>query len=510
MTAADGVMPAPPPPPEPDWHRLDARMMAVKPVTEAAGLLLPVILVMFVGGLSPWKLWGAAAVAAALVLSGLFRWLTTSYRISETHVQLHSGLLVRKERSVPRDRLRTVDVTSDLIHRVFGLSIVKVGTGRNDGAGSEDELTLDAVSAAEAERLRQVLLRRAPARETAPDEERPAGGNPPLAALDHRWLRYAPLTLSGLVAVGAMTGGAFQLLQQLDIDPRHFGPLEEAVRWAAETALPVVVGAVVLVLLALVIGGAFVIYVVQYWHFRLTREDDGTLRVRRGLLTTRSVSIEEQRLRGVSLSEPLLLRAGGGARCGAVGTGLGTGEGSELLLPPAPLSEAHRVAGEVLRCDPPPTTTSLRRHPAAARQRRLIRALVPSLVVAVVLAAGAWIGWLPHWPWLVAVVAVPFFAWLGLDRYRNLGHALTSRYVVSRGGSLLRTTVALQRTGVIGWRIRQSFFQRLAGLATIGAVTAAGEGVYEVLDVDLGDGLALADAAVPDLLAPFLETPEPG
>jgi putative membrane protein len=53
---------------------------------------------------------------------------------------------------------------------------------------------------------------------------------------------------------------------------------------------------------------------------------------------------------------------------------------------------------------------------------------------------------------------------------------------------------------VIGWTIRQSIFQRRAGLVTLEAVTAAGQGGYQVLDLAAGDAAALADATTPHLL----------
>jgi putative membrane protein len=201
-----------------------------------------------------------------------------------------------------------------------------------------------------------------------------------------------------------------------------------------------------------------------------------------------------------------------------VTTGLGRKGESNLLLPPAPVSEAHRVSAEVLRqtsgragnqttaggagnqTAESPTRTPLRPHPMAALRRRMARAVVPLLV----LAAGlAWFA--PSWAWQVVLALVPFSAAMGWDRYRSLGHALTDRYLLARSGSAIRETVALQRTGIIGWRISRSFFQRRAGLVTISATTAAGDGAYYVIDVAEADGLALADDAVPGLLRPFLE-----
>src|SRR5439155_26278935 len=96
-------------------------------------------------------------------------------------------------------------------------------------------------------------------------------------------------------------------------------------------------------------------YLLAFWNFRLTRHPSGTLHVRRGLITTRSTTIEERRLRGVEISEPLLLRSVRGARVLAIATGLRVGRGAErggsLLLPPAPHTEAVRVAALVLGSD---------------------------------------------------------------------------------------------------------------------------------------------------------------
>ncbi|MFC5053914.1 PH domain-containing protein [Saccharothrix xinjiangensis] len=474
-------------------------MIVVRPLNELVNLVPVFVGLLVLGRGETWRLATSAGVVVLIVLFGLLRWVTTRYRITTEQVELRTGLLVRKHLAVPRDRIRTVDLTAKLGHRLFGLSAIRVGTGQRDQPG-EDGLTLDAVSSAEAERLRVLLL--TIARSDAPAagggaEERPGEV---LSGWDTRWLRYAPLTLSGLVAAGALFGFVLNFTRELDLEV--LGPLTDAAHRVADQPLWLTVAVFTGVVLVVAVVGSVLVYVVQFWGYRLTREPDDTVRVRRGLLTTRSVSVAEQRLRGVELVEPLLLRAGRGAHAKTVTTGLGRKGESNLLLPAAPVAEAHRVSAAVLRLGSPPTLTPLRRHPAAALRRRLVRAVVPLLV----LAAGlAW--WAPSWTWQVALALTPFSAALGWDRYRSLGHALTDRHLVARGGSVIRETAVLQRTGVIGWRVSRSFFQRRAGLVTVTATTAAGDGAYSVVDVAEADGLALADAAVPDLLRPFLERP---
>ncbi|MFD9738106.1 PH domain-containing protein [Umezawaea sp. NPDC059074] len=483
-----------------EWHRLDLRMLIVRPLNELLGLIPVLVGLIVLGGGDKWRIAMSGGVIVLVVLFGLLSWFTTRYRITDEQVELHTGLLVRKRLAVPRDRIRTVDLTSKLGHRLFGLSAIRVGTGQHEKAGENGGVTLDAVSAREAERLRQLLLDRArlvpvsldPA---APPRERSAL----LAKFDPRWLRFAPLTVSGLVAVGGTFGVLMNYAQEFDLRRSAFSGLHDVVEWVTSAPLVLTIAVLLGVVLVLAVIASLLVYVVQFWGYRLTREDDGTLRVRRGLLTTRSVSVDEDRLRGVEVQEPLLLRLGRGARATAVATGLGTKGESSLLLPPAPIAEAHRVAHEVLHVAESPTTAPLRRHPLVALRRRIVRAVLPVLVLAGVLALFA-----PSWTWQAALALLPFAALMGWDRYRALGHALTERYLVARSGSALRETVALQRSGIIGWRVSQSFFQRRAGLATVSATTAAGDGVYHVIDVDAEAGLLLADEAVPDLLRPFL------
>jgi putative membrane protein len=258
----------------------------------------------------------------------------------------------------------------------------------------------------------------------------------------------------------------------------------------------------VLVLVVALVGSVL-IFVEAWWGFRLVREPGGTLRVRHGLLTTRSVSLEERRLRGIVVVESPLLRVGRGARTVAVATGLGgrRSHGRGILLPPAPTSEAHRVSGAVLAELPSPTCTALRRHPLVALHRRLVRAALPVLAI----AAALWLVPAPSWAAWLTLGLVPVTAMLAVDAYRNLGHALTNGYLVTRHGVGVRSTIALQRTGVIGWTVSQSLFQRRVGLVTVTATTAAGHGQYAVIDVTTAEGLAVAQQAVPGLLEPFLQ-----
>ncbi len=519
---------APPGPPGPEWRRLSPRMLAVHPVQETLRALPALVAVLAAGSQSghsgPWTLVGVAVTVGL----GVLRWATTSYQVSEDQVQVRRGFIRRRVVSIPRDRVRTVDLTAHPLHRLLGLSRITIGTGQSD---RKEGLRLDGLSAGEAVRLRAELLHRAaapavPAQSppgipfpvsAPPAAARPgrsvpapapaAPGETVLASLRPGWVRYGPFTLSGLVTLGIVFGFLYRMVSEAHFDPGRLGPLRAIGHQLLRVPLGVAVAEVVLAAIVLVALASTLGYVVAFWAFRLSRQDSATLHVTRGLLTTRATTLEERRLRGVELSEPLLLRAVRGARCIAIATGLRVGRGAErggsLLLPPAPRREARRVAAEVLG-DPEPMSVALRPHGPRARGRRYVRALALAATVPAGLGLlWEFAGW-PAWAPLVGLLALPAGALLAADRYRSLGHAITAGHLVVRQGSVVRRRCALARDGIIGWHLRQSIFQRRAGLVTVIATTAAGRQRYVLLDVDVDRSASLVDTATPELLAPFL------
>ena len=499
------------------WRRLNPRMLLIYPVQELPRAL-PALFGLLVAGSSRGngQLWSLVGIAIVVGL-GASRWFTTTYRITAEQIQVRRGLLRRRLLTVPRDRVRTVDVTAHPLHRLLGLARVTVGTGQSD-RDHDAGIRLDGLTVAEAAGLREELLHR---RDTAgappaPVPVAPAAVSAPaeveLAHLHPGWIRYGPFTLSGVVTLGLLAGFLSQIVNEAHVDPGRFGLLRDLVDQLAGAALwlailEVVAAAMVIVAVASTIG-----YVLAFWGFRLTRHSGGTLHVTRGLVTIRATTIEERRLRGVEVSEPLLLRAVGGARCIAIATGLRVGRGAErggsLLLPPAPRSEVLRVAAAVVRRREP-VTAPLRAHGPAARRRRYTRAL-PLCALAVAAAAALW-WWagLPAWVWLGSLALLPCGALAAADRYRSLGHAVVDGRLVSAAGSLVRRRHVLACEGIIGWNLRQSFFQRRAGLVTLTATTAAGRQAYHVQDVTAAEALRVAGEALPDLLTPFLAAEAP-
>ncbi len=469
-----------------EWQRLSPRMLLVHPVHEVLRQIPLLVGSVVLGSATQNPLWMLLGIGF-IVGIGLARWFTTTYRIDDQDVSLRTGVLQRNTLSVPRNRIRSVQTEARLLHRLLGLTVLRVSTGQE--ARGDNAFELDAVETERVEQLRSVLLADA----VQADPLRPAAAGTVLASWKPSWLRYSPLSWSGLVTIAAGLGLVFQagFGEALRESAAVQSGLDAAARLGTAATVAAVVAVVVLASMVLAVGRSLL----TYGNLVLTHRVD-TLHLTHGLLRVREYTYDLRRLRGGTLREPLLVRAMGGARLDAVMTGVaGVGE-SSLLLPPCPSETAHRVltglVGETEVVSGP-----LVAHGPAAVRRRWFRALVLPAVAGVALAVGAVTVGVPGWVWPLWAGVMVLSVWLAMDRVRALGHRVDERWLVARSGSVERRRDCVQTAGIIGWTVRQTYFQRRAHVATLVAATAAGTKRYVVIDVPAEWAWTVAAVASP-------------
>ncbi|MUL43550.1 PH domain-containing protein [Streptomonospora sp. PA3] len=500
-------------------YRLSPLTLLTSPLNYLRSYLVPVVVALIAGTYSfnPWMLGGAAVAIAAMVLSGLVTWYTFRYQVGAERLEIRRGLINRSHRSIPLERIRGVDISSNPLHRMLGLAVVKIEAAA--GGGGSEEGKLDAVTAEEAERLRRVLLRRRAhlrGEESAPAPAAaapvPGGAAGPdesdtevYFAMPASWYGYAVFSLGYLltpfVALATLFGLISQGLGEAAGD-RVGDTAYDLYRLAAEMAFSLLVAvAAVLVLVLLVAMPLFAVvsYALTHWRFTLLRRGDALV-AERGLLTRQSVTLEKRRIRGHELLDNPLERTRSAVRLRAIVTGLGETATRAVLMPIGPRRRVEEVADRALTA----FRGTLVRHPRAALGRRLLRAVAPFAVAA---AAAAFLAPL----WVAVLLALPALLGvpLGVDRYRSLGHGDDGRQVSVRSGSLRRVQAVVVRDAIIGWTWRQTLFQRRAGLADLELSVGAGSGGYSAIDASFTESVAFARGVTPEMVRPFLESGEP-
>ncbi len=502
-------------------RRLSPRSVVVGPINQLRGLLVPIVAGLVLGGFNAWVLAATGATVVALLVGGIVTWRTTRYEVAGDRLEIRRGLLRRSQRTIPLERVRGVDVTSTLLHRMLGVAVVRVEAAAGSAGATEDG-KLDAVSAGEADRLRRVLLHRravltghavgaaappaAPggpgAGEGAPEPGEatgPPGEDDTVThfAMPRSWYLYGTLSLGYLLTPFAVLATLFGMVQQTA------GELatDYVVDWVTTSDHSLILLSAALFAGALVLlmpVFAVVSYALTHWGFTL-RERDGSLVAERGLLTRRSVTLEKRRIRGYELLDNPLERLRGAVRLRAIVTGLGDTANRAVLLPIGPRAVVDDVVDRALAR----YRGGLDRHPRAALYRRLTRSSGPFvLLLAVALAVdAAWLAWAAA---ALAVLGVP----LGVDRYRSLGHGHDGERVSVRWGSLRRSQATVEHSAVIGWSWTQTLFQRPSSLADLKVTVGAGAGGYTAQDASFEESVAFAARVTPEMVRPFLVGPQ--
>jgi putative membrane protein len=425
------------------------------------------------------QLWLIVAAVVVLLAVTTLEWLRRTYVLEAGALRLDEGVLARRLRVVPFDRIQQVDLVRKPLHRVLGVATLRVETA---GGGGAAEVDLDVVALDEAQALRSTLLRaKAGAAEAGGEGAEAAAAAPAertLLRLSVGEVMLAGITGTRAAAVLAVLGPISQLTDWFpnlsDWLLRRFNP--EAV---APTT-PAAVVAIAVVAAAVWLGLAAASSVVTDFGFTLARVG-GDLVVRRGLLERREAVLPFARLQVVRVEESLLRRWLGLAsiRIQSAGrTGGADQTASRLAVPVMQRSDVNRVLGELLPGAAP--VPGLLAPPPAARSwmvRRGILKTAPLILAALVVL---WTVSRPVAP--AALLGVPLAVLVGLASYRSLGHARRDGFLYARQGVVIRVTTVVPVAKAQSGSVRSSFFQRRRGLATLHVDVAGGGPTPKVMD----------------------------
>lgn len=402
--------------------------------------------------------WAAAVagVAVLVLLWSLVSWLFTGFHVVGRELRIHEGLLFRRTRAIPVERLQSVELVQPVLARLFGLAELRLEVV----GGSRTEAPLAYLTRDQATALRRRLLDLAAAAKTP---VRPVVGEP-----------AADEITGGEVAAGAITPGVAvpsapaapteQLIHKVNNRDLFISQLLRPQWWLLPlaVAVPIVdtvwngrVGFFAVASTVTAVIGAVsapVRVLLGDWHFTLASATDG-LRIRRGLLETRSSTVPEGRIQSVLVEWPLLWRPSRWVRANMHVAGVqaeGQQQSRAGLLPVGTVDVAEYVIGRalpgvVLR------DISIRRVPDRAK-------------------------------------------WFAPLRRRVIGYHLGPAAFASQDGLLTRRLVIVPYGRIQSVRVRQGPLQRRLRLATVFVDVAGGgqPGVAPHLDVAEARALALA------------------
>ncbi|MDW5328170.1 PH domain-containing protein [Plantactinospora sp. KLBMP9567] len=440
------------------------RLHPLSPLLQGAKSLVVIVAALSWSTLSRVGLGFFALLVAVLLIGALalsvVSWYNTGYHIVGRELRIHEGLLWRRTRAIPLERLQSVEVVRPLLAQLSGLAELRLEVV----GGGKTEAPLAYVTVADAVALRErllVLAGRAPSGPTGAPGEAAGPGTVPPGQPGAPWPGQPGVPgLPGLVGTAEPPAGRHlhavsnrDLLVSQLLTPQAFllpfGLAFVLTQFFTEGSWSFIAVASTLTAMAGVVLQP-IRRVLDDWSFRLAR-DDAALRVRHGLLETRAQTVPLDRLQAIGVTWPLLWRMKGWLRMRLSVAGIASGEldnrsHPDRLLPVGDLSTAQMIMSEIL----PGVAITGTLTPPPARAR-----------------------------------------WVHPLARTALGAGLSARVFAVRSGLLTRELLVVPYARIQSVRVVQGPLQRRLRLATVYADTAGGPGAA-ARDRDLYEAWALA------------------
>lgn len=464
-------------------------------------------LVVLGSGRLPFALLGVGVAGSVVLLAyTVAAWWRFVFTIEADELLVAKGVVAQERLTIPLDRVQSVSINQRFLHRLIGLVSVTVET-----AGSSDaELEIDAVDRGRAEALQRLAAghRRVPPPPTPsapagapgsvplagpPDGQPPAPGigadgwPPPVVGdpiVEQTLVARTPIELvkvglarwpwAGLAALAPLFVVAGELGDLLPVDIDGEQLIEDNL--PDEVGRALVLAVIGLALVGIVIGAVLgvILQVVQRlvtdWDLRLTRNASG-LRRTAGLLSRTSRASTLNRIQAMRIDETPMQRLFGIRRL-ALPT---IGEG-DLVIPGATADEVTRIRAEVFGdAPPPPLDRTISPLAVFLAVRNRVLGTIPLTALAV-----ATIGW-----WGLAVLAAIPLGWLTARRQWRLRRwGITDDRVAELLELINRQTAEIELIKAQTVTVRQSFFERRRGLATVAVTTAEGHLAVPLIPIE--------------------------
>jgi putative membrane protein len=458
------------------------------------------------GDLRPYIGLLAVLFIASFALSAL-RWYLYTYRYEDGYLHIKQGLIFKKERSIKKERVQTVNIRTGLLQRLLGVATVRIETA---GGGMESEVILKAVEMEETQRIRSYLESKpgisnvADKGSTYPQTKNPASeagsendtgydtkndtnndtgyetnndkgydtgyetGYNAENQTEHEITASYVVPLWNTFLAGATSGRFMLLFSFIAAIFSQFYPYipENVIDLLIEQLIPksdtniLLIVVILLSLLLLSWLTSILVYMVKYASFSILRQNE-YLKVSWGLIEQKEFTLKINRIQALSIQEGLLRQPFG--LC-AINSEVGGGgfQDQEHVTIICPILHKRELATFLERILPeykmPVSMVSV---PKRARKRYLF----PTLGIAIIIVLPLQL--LPY-GWLGSLLLPPAFL-LGLSRYRTAATSIDDKQLTFRFRNIGRYNILMLKNHIQSLKVSSNPFQRRSDLSTINA-----------------------------------------
>lgn len=467
------------------------RQHPVASVSRAFGLIrgnmVTILVFLFVGAQSdnfPF-LWWIGGGFAFLLIIGVANWWRFLYKMDGDTLHIRSGIFVRKDLYLTKDRIQVIDISSGIIQRFFGLVRLDIQT-----AGSTSrQAAIDAITKVKAMEINRILrdlhsdfgdLSQVSSENGTADSEVLKK-----LSLPHKELLIAASTSGSFGIALSVLATVFSQIEPLISESELFEYLFSVLPSQTDT---VMIGIVIFIFIVFAWLLSFFSTLFTYGNFKLIVKKKEII-ISRGIFEKKRVTIPYNRIQAIHVSEGLIRQPLGYASVHLESAGYGDekGTGSIVLFPLIRRANILRLLNDVL----PDYEKEMQgiKPPSRALRRYIFKSSFP---ITITIGALYWFLGLNLWIWLIPIISL-FWGWL---KYRDAALAWGDDILLFRSRRLSKSTAYIKKKRVQDVIIFQNVFQRYRNLCSVQIHVASGDRgkSFIVEDLEFDEGIRLLNS----------------
>ncbi|MCG7346336.1 PH domain-containing protein [Sporosarcina sp. ACRSL] len=470
-------------------HWITAIIEVLKTVKEA---ILPLLALIFVNGFQGgWKgemtgLWYVdylsfiifGALIIGLAIAGIVKWRRFEYWFEDDELRIESGLFVKKKRYIPFDRIQSLDYTEGIFHRPFGLVKVKVETaGSSSQKQAEGELTAITKEAAKRVEMEMAEAKRRKKATPGLDGEEAAfeGMYEQPAEEESALRRIFTMSTKDLFVLATTSGGIGVILSGVAIFLSQFADLIPF-EWMYEEISAFIKFGALIVAAAIFLGFLFVwvlsVAMTFLSHYKFTVAlDKEDIIITRGLLEKKRVTVPLKRIQSVVLVENPFRKLFGYVSVSLHSAGGSIGLSSKInLFPLVKKDQVETYLQEIfpdLHLEEPAKKLTPKGRPFYYRIDFLWMVPVIGALIYFFFPYG-----------LFSLALIPVVIAYGIWQHRSASYDVVGNQLIMRFRLFSLQTAYTMKKRIQSMEMKQSYFHKRKGVATVIANVKSGMGCY--------------------------------
>ncbi|HGH7173283.1 TPA: PH domain-containing protein [Bacillus wiedmannii] len=426
---------------------------------------IPLLIFMFsLNGKFPFWYLIPAAFGLLTVFSAFEKWYYTTYWVENNVLHVKRGLFVKKESYLNKERVQTINTSSNVLYQMLGLKKIQIETA---GGGDDAEVSLAGITVEEATEL--IAMLNEPTPEVKAEEISEEVVEKEIVTEKKQATEYK-LTWKEIL-LASVTSGQFGLLFSLIFFVYH--QVDEYIpKWIENGVKSYVMehdiyGWIFMVAILLVLSWVIstIGYALKHGNFTVNRRND-EVRIAQGLLERKELVLKLHRIQGITIKEGIFRQMFGYCAVQVEviqSKGLGDEKEKVTLHPIIRKDRVQQLLADLQL--PYEMNANIISLPKAALRRYLIDSFIFFAMLAIPLI-GISIYFEKHFiMWALIPLAILIFT-LGYATFKTNGYSVNREQITLVYRSVGKYTGLVRRRHVQSMEKTQSYFQRRANLCT--------------------------------------------